>query len=70
MGGVTRWFGDDDEDSIHGGLAGRIGGIAQDGLIPGQVGRKLFKGKGGLGYGEDAVMEVDPVRQVLAGGTS
>lgn len=38
------------------GLQSRISG-----LIPGQVGRKKLKGKGGLGYGGAEVMEVDPV---------
>jgi hypothetical protein len=48
-GGVGRWFGDGDEPGS--GL----------GMVPGAVGRKKMKGKGGLGYSGEVVMEVDPV---------
>jgi hypothetical protein len=44
------WFSGDDDDGVPG-LS----------VVPGQVGRKKMKGKGGLGYGSVDVVEVDPV---------
>lgn len=51
MGG---WFGDEDDD-------GPVDSAPAGGIVPGQVGRKKMKGKGGLGYTGEEVMEVDPV---------
>ena len=57
--GVGGWFADDDEDN------GPVHAKSAD-IMPGQVGRKKLKGKGGLGYSGEEVMEVDPVSD-LAG---
>jgi len=46
--GVSGWFGGED-DAMDGGN------------VPGQVGKRKMKGKGGLGYGGAEVIEVDPV---------
>ena len=56
--GVGGWFADDDEDDapVYPMSAG---------MMPGQVGRKKLKGKGGLGYSGDEVMEVDPVSDAI-----
>ncbi|WWD18849.1 hypothetical protein CI109_103304 [Kwoniella shandongensis] len=52
VGGVGRWFGAEDEN----------GGSGSHGLgmVPGQVGKRKMRGKGGLGYSGDEIMEVDP----------
>ena len=47
--GLGEWFGDDED------------GTPGFGVVSGQVGRKKMKGKGGLGYSGEAVIEVDPV---------
>lgn len=47
---------DDDDLFPDAGLQNRISG-----LVPGQVGRKKLKGKGGLGYGGAEAAEADPV---------
>nr|XP_018261936.1 nuclear protein [Kwoniella dejecticola CBS 10117]OBR84094.1 nuclear protein [Kwoniella dejecticola CBS 10117] len=47
-GGVDRWFVDEE---------GSVNGL---GMVPGQVGKRKMRGKGGLGYSGDEVMEVDP----------
>ncbi|WRT66763.1 uncharacterized protein IL334_003726 [Kwoniella shivajii] len=49
-GGVGRWFDGGDEE----------GSLNASGLVPGQVGKRKMRGKGGLGYSGDEVMEVDP----------
>ncbi|KAK4687868.1 SAC3 family protein LENG8/THP3, partial [Tremellales sp. Uapishka_1] len=59
VGGVDRWFADDGEEGAGGSLGARLGGF-EGGMVPAQVGRKRMKGKGGLGYGGEEVMEVDP----------
>ena len=52
--GVGEWFANEDEDgSVQNGL-----GVVP---VPVSVGRKKMKGKGGLGYTADEVIEVDPV---------
>ncbi|KAK8864127.1 hypothetical protein IAR55_001373 [Kwoniella newhampshirensis] len=50
VGGVGRWFGDEDGENGGHGL----------GMVPGQVGKRKMRGKGGLGYSADEIMEVDP----------
>jgi len=50
--GVGGWFADDDERPMD---------AAGSEVAPGQVGRKKMKGKGGLGYSGEEVIEVDPV---------
>ena len=51
--GVGGWFArDEDDDGAF---------VMTMDMIPGQVGRKKMKGKGGLGYSGVEVMEVDPV---------
>nr|XP_019013182.1 nuclear protein [Kwoniella pini CBS 10737]OCF51963.1 nuclear protein [Kwoniella pini CBS 10737] len=47
-GGVDRWFVDEE---------GSVNGL---GMVPGQVGKRKMRGKGGLGYSGEEVMEVDP----------
>ncbi|WWC88241.1 uncharacterized protein L201_003147 [Kwoniella dendrophila CBS 6074] len=49
-GGVDRWFGGGDSDESLNGI----------GMVPGQVGKRKMRGKGGLGYSGEEVMEVDP----------
>jgi hypothetical protein len=50
-GGIGRWFQDDVGETGSSGF----------GMVPGQVGKKKMKGKAGLGYAGEDVMEVDPV---------
>lgn len=50
-GGLSRWFQDDVGDGHGNG----------NGMVPGQVGKKKMKGKAGLGYSGEDLMEVDPV---------
>ncbi|WVQ65521.1 uncharacterized protein L199_003698 [Kwoniella botswanensis] len=49
-GGVDRWFGGGEADESLNGL----------GMVPGQVGKRKMRGKNGLGYTGEEVMEVDP----------
>ncbi|EIW67776.1 hypothetical protein TREMEDRAFT_33569 [Tremella mesenterica DSM 1558] len=51
FGNVDRWFGDEGDNDLD-----SVGTAPMGGLI----GRKRLKGKGGLGYSGDEVMEVDP----------
>jgi len=66
IGGVSRWFNDEDEEDGNspvagGSLGARLGGFGGDLMVPGQVGKKRMKGKAGLGYGSEEVIEIDPV---------
>jgi len=54
--GVGGWFADEDDE---GGPAFNMS--ADAGMVPDKVGRKKIKGKGGLGYSGEEVIEVDPV---------
>ncbi|OCF44339.1 nuclear protein [Kwoniella heveanensis CBS 569] len=53
-GGVGRWFGGDSADDSGSGYGDGLG------MVPGQVGKRKMRGKGGLGYSGEEVMEVDP----------
>ncbi|WVQ96570.1 hypothetical protein IAU59_003675 [Kwoniella sp. CBS 9459] len=53
-GGIGRWFGGDSADDSSSGYGDGLG------MVPGQVGKRKMRGKGGLGYSGEEVMEVDP----------
>ncbi|KAL7420075.1 hypothetical protein Q5752_005040 [Cryptotrichosporon argae] len=57
---AAPWFEDNSTASGGGSLGARLGLGGGSVIVPGQAGRKKLKGKGGLGYSGEDVMEVDP----------